>query len=52
MCGFATASVTEKVTYKADTEAVKDKIKTESEVGAGDIVNDNKVIDDADQQRV
>ena len=44
--GPATASVTEKVTYKADTEAVKDKIKTESEVGAGDIVNDNKVIDD------
>ncbi|WP_418972824.1 glycoside hydrolase family 25 protein, partial [Allofournierella sp.] len=46
MPGPATASVTEKVTYKADTEAVKDKIKTESEVGAGDIVNDNKVIDD------
>lgn len=42
----ATASVMEKVTYKADTEAVKDKIKSESEVGAGDIVNDNKVIQD------
>lgn len=42
----ATATVKEKVTYKADTEAVKDKIKNESEVGAGDIVNDNKVIDD------
>lgn len=38
--------VQEKVVYKADTEAVKDKIKNESEVGAGDIVTDNKNITD------
>ncbi len=41
-----TVSVKEKVEYKADIEAVKDKIKDESQVGAGDIVSDNKVIQD------
>lgn len=42
----AKVSVKEKVEYKADTEAVKDKIKNESEVGQNDIVSDNKVIQD------
>lgn len=41
-----TTKVKEKVEYKVDTEAVKDKIKDESEVGAGDIVTDDNVLSD------
>ena len=37
-----TTKVKEKVVYKVDTEAVKDQIKDESEVGAGDIVTDGR----------
>lgn len=41
-----TTKVKEKVEYKVDTDAVKDQIKDESEVGAGDIVTDDNVLDD------
>lgn len=41
-----TTKVKEKVEYKVDTEAVKDQIKDESEVGAGDIVTDDNVLSD------
>ncbi|WP_394967882.1 glycoside hydrolase family 25 protein [Candidatus Allofournierella merdipullorum] len=41
-----TTKVKEKVEYKVDTDAVKDQIKDESEVGAGDIVTDDNVLND------
>lgn len=41
-----TAKVKEKVEYKVDTDAVKDQIKNESEVGAGDIITDDNVLND------